>query len=257
MIFLSFVGSLRANTTDHYLWSPSSLRLLNPSRNSTRIPNIPPQYLAGRLFSLTEIISSKSWGEMMMITMIMMTKSWWERIKNKERSVVVHVFSDIVFASQCLCHSTTSLEGDDEDENANEEKNRNYFFTTKNDLVCSNDEDVDEAILSWLVLTMRRCLQMWPRGGPLIPSTIFLRCRSVLDLVDTITTPLFRGQWHYHQLHQPLQLHRHRHPKVMDIQCIGKTNCLLDCFQLQSAPHTHTDLRYHHQCHDESGFPLA
>ena len=109
MIFLSFVGSLRANTTDHYLWSPSSLRLLNPSRNSTRIPNIPPQYLAGRLFSLTEIISSKSWGEMMMITMIIMTKSWWERIKNKERSVVVHVFSDIVFAIRCLCHSTQSL----------------------------------------------------------------------------------------------------------------------------------------------------
>ena len=115
-------------------------------------------------------------------------------LKNKEQRVVVHVFSDIVFASQCLCHSTTSLEGDDEDENANEEKNRNYFFTTKNDLVCSNDEDVDEAILSWLGLTMRRCLQMWPRGGLLIPSTIFLRCRSVLDLVDTITTPLFRGQ---------------------------------------------------------------
>ena len=109
MISLSFVGSLRANTTDHYLWSPSSLRLLNPSRNSTRIPNIPPQYLAGRLFSLTEIFSSKSWGEMMMITMIMMTKSWWERIKNKERSVVVHVFSDIVFAIRCLCHSTQSL----------------------------------------------------------------------------------------------------------------------------------------------------
>ena len=53
-------------------------------------------------------------------------------LKNKEQRVVVHVFSDIVFASQCLCHSTTSLKGDDEDEKA-DEKNRNYFFTTQND----------------------------------------------------------------------------------------------------------------------------
>ena len=42
--------------------------------------------------------------------------------KNKEQRVVVHVFSDIVFASQCLCHSTTSLEGDGDDENADEKQ---------------------------------------------------------------------------------------------------------------------------------------
>ena len=48
--------------------------------------------------------------------------------KNKEQRVVVHVFSDIVFASQCLCHSTTSLEGDDEDENADERKKQKLLF---------------------------------------------------------------------------------------------------------------------------------
>ena len=43
-------------------------------------------------------------------------------LKNKEQRVLVHVFSDIVFASQCLCHSTTSLEGDGDDENADEKQ---------------------------------------------------------------------------------------------------------------------------------------
>ena len=52
-------------------------------------------------------------------------------LKNKEQRVVVHVFSDIVFASQCLCHSTTSLEGDDEDEKADEKKQKLLFHNTE------------------------------------------------------------------------------------------------------------------------------
>ena len=45
---------------------------------------------------------------MMMMTMTTMTMMTTKR-KNKERSVVVHVFSDIVFAIRCLCHSTLSF----------------------------------------------------------------------------------------------------------------------------------------------------
>ena len=52
-------------------------------------------------------------------------------LKNKEQRVVVHVFSDIVFASQCLCHSTTSLKGDDEDEKADEKKQKLLFHNTE------------------------------------------------------------------------------------------------------------------------------
>ena len=80
---------------------------------------------------------------------------------------------------------------------------------------------------------------MWPRGGLLIPSTIFLRCRSVLDLVDTITTPLFRGQWHYHQLHH--SLHRHRHPKAMDIHytVYWKDKLFTWLFPITDRPPTH------------------
>ena len=54
------------------------------------------------------------------VVMIMLLLMMMLMPKNKEQRVVVHVFSDIVFASQCLCHSTTSLEGDDKDEKADE-----------------------------------------------------------------------------------------------------------------------------------------
>ena len=58
----------------------------------------------------------------MIIRVVMILLLVMMMLKNKEQRVVVHVFSDIVFASQCLCHSTTSLEGDDEDENADEKR---------------------------------------------------------------------------------------------------------------------------------------
>ena len=62
------------------------------------------------------------------VVMILLLLMMMLMLKNKEQRVVVHVFSDIVFASQCLCHSTTSLEGDDEDENADERKKQKLLF---------------------------------------------------------------------------------------------------------------------------------
>ena len=58
----------------------------------------------------------------MIIRVVMILLLVMMMLKNKEQRVVVHVFSDIVFASQCLCHSTTSLEGDGDDENADEKQ---------------------------------------------------------------------------------------------------------------------------------------
>ena len=45
----------------------------------------------------------------LMALLMMMMMMIRKKDKNKERSVVVHVFSDIVFAIRCLCHSTLSL----------------------------------------------------------------------------------------------------------------------------------------------------
>ena len=78
-------------TTDHF-----AFLTLPPVQRNTKYPSQP----GIQMYNTNAMMMM-----MTMTTMMMMTL----KRKNKERSVVVHVFSDIVFAIRCLCHSTLSF----------------------------------------------------------------------------------------------------------------------------------------------------
>ena len=80
-------------TSDHF-----AFLTLPPVQRNTKYPSQPG----------IQMYNTNAMMMMMMMTMTTMMMMTTKR-KNKERSVVVHVFSDIVFAIRCLCHSTLSF----------------------------------------------------------------------------------------------------------------------------------------------------